>query len=287
MGIHDRDYLREELGPIRPWDNRSMVTLLIIANVAFFVANFLISSRTGWFTEMMVLHPSDLLSPLGWYHFVSYGFAHASLQHILFNMLGLYFLGQGVEAKLGKWEFFRFYMVALVTCGLIWAGIRLAMGGSLNEGVLGASGAVTAVAMLFVFSFPHSTLYIWGVLPVKAWVVGIVMILANFFGSQERVAYDVHLVGAGFAAVYFYGNLNFSSWSGVYKSWQTKLKTKRSGLKVHAPQATSNTTTAEEQESDRILEKIMKSGKDSLTRKEQAFMEDYSRKVRQRRERSS
>ncbi|HBE69558.1 MAG TPA: hypothetical protein DDW52_15540 [Planctomycetaceae bacterium] len=282
MGIYDRDYYQDDqLRPIRPWDSQSMVILLIIANAAFFVANFVFFSNTDQLTQWMVLRASDLLNPLLWVRFVSHGFAHANLNHILFNMLGLYFLGQNVEAKYGKWEFFRFYMICVVFCGVVWAILR---GGAEDQAVLGASGAVTAVSMLFVFSFPNATLHLYGLIPVKAWLLGIGIVVLNLLGNPNSgVAYDVHLLGAGFAAVYFYGNLNFSSVSGWFAGGKRRIKQARSGLKVHRGDD-GGPTTAEERESDRILEKISRDGKDSLTAKERKFMENYSEKVRRMRQ---
>lgn len=258
-----------------------MVILLIIANVAFFVANFVFFSGTDQLMDLMTLRASDLLNPLYWIRFLSHGFAHANLNHILFNMLGLYFLGQNVEAKYGKWEFFRFYMICVVFCGVVWAILR---GGAAGQAVLGASGAVTGVSMLFVFSFPNATLHLYGLIPVKAWLLGIGIVVLNLLGNPNSgVAYDVHLLGAGFAAAYFYGNLNFSSFSNWFASGRRRIRQARSGLKVHRGSDDGGPTSAEEKESDRILEKISRDGKDSLTAKERKFMENYSEKVRRMR----
>ncbi len=294
MGIYDRDYYQgDSLRPLRPWDNRSMVTMLIFANAAVYIANFLMGRNltpdspdpVGGLGLMgyLALYPESLVNPLQWYRLVSYGFAHDPKQitHILFNMLSLYFLGRNVEDKYGKWEFFRFYMVSIVVCGLVWCLMRW---GQVSGPVLGASGATTAVAMLFVYSFPQATLYLYGVLPVKAWVLGIIIIAGNLFGSRDYVAYDVHLVGAAFASLYFFGNLSFSSLGSVVEGFQTQLKQRRRGLKVHRPDREDKPSTSkDEAESDRILEKIHREGKDSLTTREIKFMERYSREMREKR----
>jgi len=295
MGIYDRDYYQgDSLRPLRPWDNRSMVTLLIFANAAVYLANFLFGKNLAaalpeqvgklGLMGLMALYPESLFHPLEWYRLVTYGFAHDPQQitHILFNMLSLYFLGRNVEDKYGKWEFFRFYMLTIVVCGLVWALMRW---GETSGPVLGASGATTAVAMLFVYSFPQATLYLYGALPVKAWVLGIIIIASNLFGSREYVAYDVHLVGAGFASLYFFGNWNFSSVAHLLQGLQTRFKQRRRGLKVHRPEqhAATPSSSKDEMESDRILEKIHREGKDSLTARERSFLERYSREIREKR----
>ncbi len=287
MGIYDRDYYQaDQLAPIRPWDTRSMVTMLIIANVACFVANFVTDARGNYLMQLMSLRATDLLQPLYWGRFVTHGFAHANTMHILFNMLGLYFLGQSVESKYGKWEFFRFYMICLVTCGLLWAAIRVATGTAAGAAVLGASGAVTGVAMLFVFSFPNAILRLYGIIPVKAWMVGVMIVVMNLLGNPNSgVAYDVHLIGAAFAAIYYFGNLNFSSFGNLFAASKTKFKQTQRGFKVRRAESDAKAADKDERESDRILEKIMREGKDSLTRKERAFMQRYSAEVRKRRQR--
>jgi membrane associated rhomboid family serine protease len=270
-----------------------MVTLLIIANGAIYLANFLFGRSLAaplpeqggglGLMGLLALYPGSLFDPLQWYRLVTYGFAHDPKQitHVLFNMLSLYFLGRNVEDKYGKWEFFRFYMSTIVVCGLVWA---LRHWGETSGPVLGASGATTGVAMLFVYSFPQATLYLYGALPVKAWVLGIIIIASNLFGSRDYVAYDVHLVGAGFASLYFFGHWNFSSLENLISAIQTRFKQRSRGLKVHRPEHDSSPNTSkDEMESDRILEKIHREGKDSLTARERSFLERYSREIREKR----
>ncbi len=285
MGIYDRDYYQaDQLRPVRPWDNRTMVTMLIVANVIVFVANFLLTSRSNQLVASLALYSENLGQPWQWFRLITYGFGHRDVFHILFNMVSLYFLGRNVEDKYGKWEFLRFYLVAILLGGIVWCVLR---GGGPGGSLLGASGGTTAVAMLFVFSFPQATLYVYGAIPVKAWVLGISIVVFNVFGTNAFVAYDVHLVGAAWAAVYFYGQLNLAFAGRIFADAGSRIKRQRSGLKVHRPSSDSSSAAAEtrdDRESDRILDKIHRQGQDSLTAKEREFMERYSREVRQRRQ---
>ena len=45
--------------------------------------------------------------------------------------------------------------------------------------LLGASGAVTAIVLLFVFHYPTRTILLMFVLPVPAWVMGVLIIGGN------------------------------------------------------------------------------------------------------------
>ncbi|GIX00367.1 MAG: rhomboid family intramembrane serine protease [Pirellulaceae bacterium] len=295
MGIYDREYYGDSRGdPLARFSGHSIVTLLIAANATVFVANFLFSGSSDALTRFLMLSPSVLWEPWNWWRLITYGFAHSSLQHILFNMLSLFFLGRAVEIRLGRWEFLRFYLVTIVVCGLVWCVLHLGQ----DVNVLGASGAVTAISMLFVFFYPQATLLIWGVLPVKAWVVGVFIIVFNVMTpatSRGGIAFDIHLVGAALAAGYYFGRWNFASVGNLWHSWGTRLRAWSRGLHVRRgdgdfsgssasvrPKRSSGTRTADDEEADRILRKIYEQGESSLTRQERKFMETYSRKVRER-----
>ncbi len=289
MGIHDRSYYRDEgLPPVAPWDQRSMVSILIIVNVALFIANFVLGGgRSNPITDYLELDSQLMHRPWHWYRVISYGFAHSPLDimHIVFNMASLYFLGRSVEERYGKWEFLRFYLVAIALGGLFWTVRNWVADGRM----LGASGGVTAVCMLFVFCFPKAEILLMGVIPVPAWVLGILIIGGNMLGGRGGVAYDVHLVGAAFATLYFYGNLNFSFIENFTESMKTSWRQKQRGFKVHRPEKTEAPEaplTKDEVEADRILAKIHQFGQDSLTAAERKFMESYSRRVRERRAKS-
>lgn len=288
MGIYDRDYYQEDsFRPMRPWDNRSMVTLIIIANVIPFVANFVFTPTDNSLTKLLSVTPGTLTQPIEWWKLITYGFAHHDIFHILFNMASLYFLGRSVEDRIGKWEFFRFYMLTLAVCGVVWCFLHSGQG----TGLLGASGATTAVVMLFIFYYPNATLLLMMAFPVKAWVLGVIIILSNVFtprmdleSGRPMVAYDVHLVGAAVAAAYFYMGWNFSAAGAFLTNLKTKARVKKSGLRVHRDSdAEPQSVSHDEKESDRILDKIHREGQDSLTAKERKFMERYSRQVRSRR----
>ncbi len=285
MGIHDRSYYRDDgLPSVAPWDQRSMVSILIVVNVALFAANFLLTNRTNAITGMLALEPEVMGQPWQWYRVISYGFAHSSrdVMHIVFNMASLYFLGRSVEERYGKWEFLRFYLIAIALGGLYWT--AKTWGG--NQGMLGASGGVTAVCMLFVFCFPRVEILLMGVIPVQAWVLGVLIIVGNIFGGRGGVAYDVHLVGAAFATLYFYGNLNFSFFESFADRMKVASRQKQRGFKVRRPEEFEELEaplTKDEIEADRILAKIHQQGQDSLTAAERKFMESYSRRVRERR----
>jgi len=300
MGIYDRSYYREENElDLRPsWNQRSAVSTLIIINVAVFLANVFLSKEfvvgyQGAVNEFLMLKGSDAKNPFMWWHTLSYGFCHnaSGYLHLAMNMLGLYFLGRTVEERYGRLEFYRIYLVSVVICGAVW--LLKAYAFQSNGSMLGASGAVMCILMLFVFNFPTARVTFF-VFPIPAWVLGIILLLTNIVSSPPSpsassstpitsIATDVHLTGVLCAAAYFYFGLSFrfmGDLEGTLRRQWRKLTGPR--LKIHNEE--TGATTNEADEADRILAKIHETGQDSLSAKEKKFLERYSRAVRERKE---
>ena len=120
----------------------------------------------------------------------------------------------------GRKEFLRLYLVTLVVGSIVWA-LRYQLSGASSQApehvLLGASGAVTAVVLLFVLHNPTRTILLMFVLPVPAWVIGVLIIggdLMQMLSStgQRTVAFDVHLAGAAFAILYYRLGWNLGRW---------------------------------------------------------------------------
>lgn len=292
MGIYDRNYYREESDlDLRPnWDQRSAISTLIIINIVVFVANIFLSKNfvgayQGEVNEFLMLSDEDFGRPYLWWHTLTYGFCHdaQSSFHLLFNMLGLYFLGRSVEARYGRTEFYRIYLISMVICGVLWLVKQQAFG--LNGRLLGASGAVLCIEMLFVFNFPTARVILM-VFPVPAWVLGILLVLMNFASSPSTgVATDVHLTGILCATAYFFLGLNFRFLGDIQGSWRRWLR-RHAGPKLKIHNESTSTVGLDALEADRILAKIHEKGQDSLSSKEKKFLEKYSRAVRAKKQES-
>lgn len=295
MGLHDRYYYRDDPPlDLRPsFDQRSAVVTLIIVNVVIFIANALAGRPSdlsaGVVNDWLVLRSSDAYLPWWWWHAFTYAFAHdwTGINHILFNMLSLYFLGRPVEQKYGTSEFYRIYLLAALFCGSLWLLKHAVLGGEQQELVLGASGAVLCISMLFIFNYPNVTVLMLFI-PMPAWVMGVILVLINFFiPSGSRIAYDVHLLGIAFAAMYFFFRWNFS-WLGSPAAFLSTIRRKLTGPRLRVLRdREAEREQHDAREADRILAKIHDSGKDSLTSKEKRFMERYSQAMRNKKKTES
>ena len=80
--------------------------------------------------------------------------------------------------------------------------------------MMGASGGVTAVFLLFVLFYPRQTVYLWGLLAVPAWLIGALIIGQDLWlglsGHSDSTAWQAHLGGAAFAFLYWRWRWNLS-----------------------------------------------------------------------------
>ncbi len=143
----------------------------------------------------------------GWvWQVFTYMFVHANIQHLFFNMLGLFFFGTAVERSLGTREFAFFYLLTGTLAGL-FSLAAFSLGGAFTIHLMGASGAVYAVLLAFAVIHPRERIFIWGILPVPAQVLvavyTVMALVSQIFGIGGNVAHLTHLAGFGFAALYF------------------------------------------------------------------------------------
>lgn len=286
MGIHDREYYQEESSSYSAISEWSMVTKLVIVTSVVYLADLLFGN-SHWLMDTLQVSGRTATTPYLWWQFLTYGFAHdpSNITHIFWNMFGLFIFGRQVEAIYGPKEILRFYLVAILLGGIVW-GVRAAVMG-VPGGMLGASGAVTAVILMFCIHYPKQTILLMMVIPVPAWVVGVMIIAGNILGmrmSDENVAFDVHLVGAAFAIAYYRFGWNLGRLSPNFSipSSPGKLFKRRPKLRVHRPSSGDDFEQLEAQADD-LLEKVNRDGVDSLTAKERDILERYSRSVRNKR----
>jgi len=109
-----------------------VVKNLLIINVVVFILQSLLGgiNLTGILSLWKI--GSENFAP---YQFFTYMFAHGGFGHILFNMLGLVFLGPLLEQFWGPKRFITFYLITGIGAGLIYSGIEYVRMDSLESQV--------------------------------------------------------------------------------------------------------------------------------------------------------
>lgn len=278
---------------------------LIVVNVLVFVLFFLFKTIAFLFQL-----PSDFL--LEWFVFpkdigeflfkpwsiITYAFLHSSIWHIFSNMLILYYAGIYFLNYFSPKKLLNFYFLGAIFGALVYmASYNLfpAFQGTGRSYLIGASAAVMSVFIGIATHIPHMRIRLIILGSIKFWwiaaffvVLDIVQIPINNPGGHLA-----HLGGAAFGYLYAKqlgkgnniaaGFERMMDWLGSLFSGSKPVR--KSNLKtVHRRKQTSSTSSTtytsasfrnkkEQQEKiDAILDKISKSGYDSLTKQEKDYL---------------
>ena len=134
------------------------------------------------------------------YGLVTSQYIHGSLFHLFGNMLGLYFIGDMIEKRLGKSRFFLFYTITGII-GCLISSLFVD-----NPGI-GASGCVFGLVGSLLYFYPNEKFLLYFIIPVKVyWVVPLLFtyeLMSALIGG-DNVGHYVHLFSglSGFALSY-------------------------------------------------------------------------------------
>jgi membrane associated rhomboid family serine protease len=197
----------------------------------------------------------------------------------------LFFLGNDVEENYGSKEFLRLYLAMLIFASLAWNVVNKLNGADTLASMYGASGAIAGVVVLYALNFPHRTILLFFVIPMPAWLFGVLAIVLDISGAlggygENNIAYAAHLSGAAFALLYYHQGWRLSRLTEGRFSWLKIPFRSKPHLRVHKP--SEETETDLSREVDRILEKIFREGESNLTAEERHTLEKASRKYQRR-----
>ena len=218
--------------PLDDFVNSSMVIkIIIVTTVAYLIDNLILQNTL---TRWLAFHTGLFSNHYAIWQPVTYLLTHDSMDssgsgilHILFNMYSLWLFGRAIEYRYGSREFLAFYVVFGALAALAWWGIRT-LTGNTDPGILiGASGSVTAIVILFALNYPQQKLQLlFPPITVPAWVLGVFIVLMDVRGAMgqgaDDVAFLVHLAGAALALAYFYSGFSFTK-SSVPAQYQQRV----------------------------------------------------------------
>lgn len=131
-----------------------------------------------------------------WERWLTAGFVHTGVAHLLFNMVTLYSFGPLIERQIGWWQFLLVYMGSeLAANALTYWRHR----DDPAYSAVGASGAISGVVFSFVLFAPWAMLGVLFVIPMPAIVFAFLYIAFSIYASNQqvgRVAHEAHLGGA-------------------------------------------------------------------------------------------
>jgi membrane associated rhomboid family serine protease len=279
--------------------NGSYLTKLIYINIAIWVLVrlvFVVYKLSGSDGSIMV---SWLALPASFELFISrpwtiltYMFLHSEFLHILFNMLWLYWFGRIFLEYHSQQKLLSLYLIGGFTGGLTYmlAYHLLPVFQKLIPHVqlLGASASVFAIVIAIAVYVPNHLIHLVFIGPVKIkWIAFVAVLLSVINLSGDNAGGDfTHLGGALWGWIYMSQLVagrnitgRFDRMTGTFFSWfkpGKKLK-----IKYNSPNPDyeyNRRKGAQQDEINHILDKIGKSGYDSLTFDEREILFKMGRK---------
>ncbi len=258
------------------------------SNSDLFIAKF-ITPIFGLHTDLLefITHPWTLLTSM---------FMHYGAWHLIWNMVFLYFAGKLFEQLFDQKRLLYTYILGGIFGGLleiiahlIFRKLQLT-----DDIVIGASGAIMAVFVSIAFHRPNLKVNLFGILPVRLIILAGIFILMDLLNldKADGTAHFAHLGGAilGFISIQ---NLHSSSnivnafqifmqrISGLFdrKNRTPRMKVKKGGnARMKTDEEYNEEAKFKQEKTDAILDKISKSGYESLSKKEKDFLFNQSKK---------
>jgi len=219
---------------------------------------------------------------------LSYFFFHAGFFHLLFNMIILNFTGRIFLTFFSQKQFLGLYLLAGIFSGLSFILFYSFFMSSQNSAIVGASGAIMAILVATATYSPLMNLRLLLIGNVRLWQFTFVILLLDLIQIfiENTGGHVAHLAGAFFGFVYVKLLVNGTDLSkGVslilnfFVNFSKPKKTipfkkVHRNYNVNQNQSTSKIVTKDrtQQQIDDILDKISKSGYDSLTKEEKEFL---------------
>lgn len=224
---------------------------------------------------------------------VTSGFVHVNWQHLIFNMIALFFFSFSLEASLGPIRFIILYFASMIGGNLV---ALLVHRKNASFSSVGSSGAINGIIFASIVLFPGLNIFF-----LPGWMFGLIFILFSIYGirsRQDNIGHESHLGGALIGmllAILFYpASLAENTVAIVLmflptvafmiiiitrpqlllvdNYWFTHKYNYTVDDRYNAQKRSS------QQEVDRILDKISQRGINSLSKRERESLEEYSKK---------
>ncbi len=277
--------IQDKLQNLNVFEKIIAVNLIIFFIGLILKVSLNVNTSLSWL-ELPSSFSSFIMKP---WSIITYAFTHYDFWHILFNMLWLYFIGRMFSnmfpLKLGLNVYFL---------GIIFGGLLFLFGYNVipsffdtSSRLVGASAGVRALLIFLCAYMPNMEVRFF-TFNLKLWYLGVAIVVIDVLGlfglnSGGNLA---HLGGAALGYVYATqlrkgndigkGFERFMDWfvSLFKKSEKSPLKTvhKKKSEKVAGYSKTEFNEFNKQKKIDVILDKISKSGYDSLTKEEKEFL---------------
>lgn len=271
-----------------------LLNVLVFAGLIVVRAILTVSSASGYYTlllqqfalssalPVLIRHPWTLLT---------YAFTHEGFLHIIFNLLNMYYFGQLVQEYLGDRRLVSIYILgALAGAAVFLLAYNLipAFQPGLGIPMVGASAAVTAIIVAGATLLPDYTFTLILIGPVKIkWIAAVVVLISLAGVNGGNPGGEIAHLGGALLGFVFIKQLQAGRDLGrpvqAVGNWFRSLGARRPTMRVSStsrrpePVAAASASGSKkpagpgqplQDEIDTILDKISRSGYESLSKEE-------------------
>ena len=184
----------------------SITIILIIVTVLISILGF----TNAKIREDLIFYPVIIYHKNQYYRFITYGFLHADIMHLIFNMYAFYLFGEATEyyfsevfGQYGPTFYILLYFLSLIACVIPDFTKHK---NNENYRSLGASGAVSAVVFAYIMFNPLQGI---GLLFIPVFIPGFLfgilfLVISYFLGKKSKsvVNHSAHIWGAIFGVIF-------------------------------------------------------------------------------------
>jgi len=176
----------------------TITLIIVVITVGISIAAF----NNSALMSKLILWPGYMTTPNEYYRFLSSGFIHADWNHLIFNMISLWFLGGAAESILGSG------VITLYLTGIILSSLPtfIKYRNDTRYRALGASGGVSSLTFLFIYYAPWAKLYLFFIpIGIPALLFGVLYLVYEAYMAKKggtTMNHDAHFWGAVYGIVY-------------------------------------------------------------------------------------
>ena len=266
----------------------SIAEKLIAVNVLVFLLDGLSKALLGYSFSPWFQLPKDFLEFIGQpWSLVTYSFFHAGFSHIFWNMLVLYFASRIFLNLFDAQRFINVFFLGVILGGIVFLLSYNVFPTLLNTNtaLIGASAGVNAVLIFVCTYIPNQEIRVV-FFNIKLWYIGAALVIKDLvlIGMGQNIGGGMaHLGGAFLGYMYarqlFKGHDLGAGFTKFRKGISNlfKPREKKSPLKTVYKKQSANSKAeydrqARQRKIDDILDKISKSGYESLSKEEKDFL---------------
>jgi membrane associated rhomboid family serine protease len=170
------------------------IVIIILCTISFFIELIQVNDIGNRYVDVFHFDPDSFITAP--WTLVTYIFLHASLLHLFFNMLVLFFFGTVLERRAGNRQLLTIFFVSGILSALGYALLSQPVFNIFPGPMVGASGAIYGVFSALAVLEPDLRVYVY-FFPMKLKYALVLFALFDFFmiNSSDMVAHTAHLSG--------------------------------------------------------------------------------------------